>query len=153
PPVPRTDVRVRAWRTFTRPLPGTAQLIPDAYVEVEIPFGVRGWFVEVDRGTESRRTWRGKAERYLRYATSGAFTSATRLTQFGVLVIAPSERRVHSLRPIVAAVTAKLFWFAAFDVLTPEAFWSSSWWRPTGTDRQFLIPSNQRCGTAPTVGA
>ncbi len=153
PAVPRADMHVRTWRTFARPLPGTTKLIPDAYVEVEIPSGIRGWFVEVDRGTETRRTWRSKAERYLRYATSGAFASTTGLTQFGILVIAPSERRVHSLRPIVATVTTKLFWFAEDDVLTLDAFWSSSWWRPTGDDRQSLIPSNHPCGTAPTVGA
>lgn len=152
-PSPIRDVRVQTWRTFVRPLADITQLIPDAYIEMDTPIGTRTFFVELDRGTESRRTWRSKAERYLRYALSGAFQATGGVSQFGVLVIAPSARRVHSLRPTVARVTTKLFWFATFEALDADTLWTRIWWRPTGDERHALIPiPTSLCATAPVAG-
>jgi len=134
------NVRVTKWRAFTEPLSSTDRLIPDGYLELEGPIGRRAFFLEVDRGTESRRTWVTKTQAYLRFAMSGAFTTQFGRSQFGVLVIAPSARRVHSLRAAVTGVTTKLFWFASFEVLQAGMFWTPCWWRPTGTERHSLIP-------------
>jgi hypothetical protein len=151
PSVPEPGISVRTWRTFLTPPPGSAQLIPDAYIELETAAGVRAWFVEVDCGTETSRVWKKKAERYLAYAMTGAFTQSTGVSQFGVLVLAPSARRIRNIRSTVATVTSKLFWFAPFDVLTPQTFWSATWLRPVGDDQHSLVP--HLCATAPTVDA
>ena len=148
--IPVPGVRVRHWRNFTHPLSPAVRLIPDGYVELEGPSGTRAFFLEVDRGTESRRTWIGKAREYLRFAVSGAFTTQFGHGQFGVLVIAPSTRRVHSLRAAVAGVTTKLFWFGSFEVLRADTFWTPIWWRPSGTERHPLMPLP--CAIAPTAG-
>ena len=139
--IPLPGVRVTTWRSFTHPLSATVRLIPDGYVELEGPTGTRVFFLELDRGTESRRTWIAKTQAYLRFAVSGAFTTQFGHSQFGVLVIAPSARRVHSLRGAVAGITTKLFWFASFEVLRADTFWTPCWWRPTGTERHAFMPS------------
>jgi len=150
PSVP--GVRVRTWRTFQRPVMTATPLIPDAYVEVDTPSGGRGWFVELDRGTESRRTWAKKATQYVQYATSGAFARPDGPVQFGVLVIAPSLRRVHSLRPTLARTTTKLFWLASYGALEWPTFWRAIWWRPVGDAPHSLIPARP-CAIAPAADA
>ena len=149
--IPLPGVRVLQWRSFSHPVSSTVRLIPDGYVELDTPLGVRAWFLEMDRGTESRRTWLAKTHAYMRFAVSGAFTTQFGQGQFGVLVIAPSERRVHSLRTALAGVTKKLFWFASFEVLRADTFWTPLWWRPTGTERHPLILTTP-CVIAPTAG-
>jgi hypothetical protein len=152
-PHPHDKTQVQTWRTFAQPLPQSTGLVPDAYFELETAAGVRAWFVEIDRGTESQRVWKRKVERYVQFAMSEAFATFSSAGQFGVLVIAPSDRRVKSLRHSIARTTTKLFWLAAYHTLTPEGFWSASWWRPTGDSLHTLIPQDTSCATAPTVSA
>lgn len=108
--------------------------------------------MELDRGTESRRTWAKKAAQYVQYAVSGAFSQVDGPVQFGVLVVAPSIQRVHSLRPTLARTTTKLFWLATYEALKWPAFWREIWWRPVGDAPQSLIPA-RLCATAPTADA
>jgi hypothetical protein len=134
-------VTVEGWRTFAHPVATSVPLIPDAYVELQTQEMTRPYFLELDRGTETRRTWTTKAQQYVRLATSGGFHALFGHPQFGVLVVAPSRRRVDSLRATIARLTNKLFWFGTYDVLSPSTFWSASWSRPTNSPLQPLIPS------------
>ncbi len=96
-------------------------------------------FIEVDLGHESRAVWRAKVQAYLRHAVSGAFGERFGQTQFRVLVVADSERRIASLRAATAALTDKIFWFTTFDAVHREGFWSPIWQRPKNDARLPLI--------------
>jgi hypothetical protein len=87
-------------------------------------------FLEVDRGTEGQRIWKNKIEAYLRLAASGEFLKRFGQPRFRVLVIAPAERRLKSIRQSVVRLTEKIFWFAPFQSINTEGFWSAVWLRP-----------------------
>jgi len=53
-------------------------------------------------------------------------------------VLVNSERRLHSIRKAVAAVTEKLFWFATLES-TASNFFAPVWLRPTGDELKPLI--------------
>ena len=90
-------------------------LIPDGYVEFATPSGIDACVLEVDLGHESQTVWKGKAEHYLQLAVSGKYREHFGHERFRVLVVANSERRLHSIRKTVAAITQKIFWFATLD--------------------------------------
>jgi hypothetical protein len=138
-PIPVAGVRLQRWLIFHQAITPEIALIPDAYLELDTPQGPRAMFVEVDLGTESLRIWRRKTQAYLQCALSGAFTARFQQPQFGVLVIVPSERRRHTVRGVVAAMTTKIFWFATFEVLTGDAFWTASWVRPVDNQLKTLF--------------
>lgn len=138
PPVPYDRIRLVRWRTFAQPISSATRLKPDAYAEVETAEALRGVFLEVDRGTESLKVWRGKIKSYLAFAISGEFTRTFRHTQFRVAVLTVSRRRTASLRRMAANHTDKLFWFSELDT-SPDHFFGQSWSRPTGDVDQFLI--------------
>jgi hypothetical protein len=79
---------------------------------------------------------KGKVQAYLQYAVSGDFQSPS---QFRVLVIANSERRLDSIRKVIVSRTEKIFWLSTFDSINREGFWSSVWLRPLGDQRKPLI--------------
>ena len=80
-------------------------------------------FLEVDLGTEPKRTWKKKkTTAYLQLAISGEFQHLFHHTQFRVLVVASSERRLKSIRAVVAESTEKIFRFSAFEFINREGF-------------------------------
>jgi hypothetical protein len=119
------------WRTFAQPISISIPLIPDAFIETE----ARSFFIEVDLGTEQLPVWTRKASLYLKLATSGAFSEITAHSRFSVLVVASDESRTHALRRHVSKQTQKLFWFATFDNIMRQGFWSSLWLRSSGEIR------------------
>lgn len=138
-PIPVAGVRLQRWLTFHQPITSQLALIPDAYLELDTPQGLRAMFVEMDLGTESLRIWRRKTQAYLQLALSGAFTARFQQPQFRVLVVTPSERRVQTVRQAVCALTTKIFWFATFEVLTGDALWTASWRRPDGDQPKTIL--------------
>ena len=127
------------WQSFQQPLDATLPLIPDGYFEIASAQGVRSTFVEVDLGTEAAPVLARKASLYLQLATSGEFSKLFSRNQFRVLVVTTSERRLNSLRPAVAKLTDKIFWFGTLDMVTAERFWSPVWLRPTGNQPQSFL--------------
>lgn len=126
------------WQTFDGPIAPSVPLIPDGYLEIQDRDDLEGFFVEVDRATESLRIWRQKAERYLGLATSDDLPSNIRRSRFGVLVVAESERRLSGIRRTVATITDKLFWFTTLETIKREGFWSACWIRP-GSDEKLAL--------------
>jgi hypothetical protein len=126
------EVSFRRWRCFKKPITGDCHLIPDGYAELTTPAGIVAAFLEVDLGNERGSEWKEKSNQYLRLALSGEFERQFGLKQFRVLVLANSERRVHSLRKIIAAVTPKIFWFATLGAVTSQGVLAPVWYRPTG---------------------
>jgi hypothetical protein len=124
--------RLVGWRVFYAPLSEHSRLVPDGYFELNSPGGIPPMFLEVDLGHQSMRVWEQKVRQYLHLAVSGDFTRLFRKAQFRVLVITTSQRRLQTIRSVIAKQTDKLFWLSDFQTINRAGFWSSVWLRPTG---------------------
>lgn len=129
----------RRWIAFHEPVLPGLRLIPDGYAEWQTPLGVLGAFIEVDLGHEGLTIWKEKVRNYLQLALSGECERRFSLDHFRVLVIAPSERRLRSIRTAVVAATQKIFWFASQETIRAEGFFASVWLRPTGDELKPLL--------------
>jgi Replication-relaxation len=127
------------WRGFQTPLSATIPLIPDGYFEVGSAQGFRSLFVEVDLGTEAVPILARKASLYLQLAASGEFSQIFGRSQFRVLLITTSERRLQNIRAAIAKLTDKVFWLGTLDFITAEKFWNACWYRPTGDQMQTIL--------------
>ena len=138
-PISIPETTFGKWVSFYEPLESGTRLIPDGYFEILSPQKTLAAFLEVDLGHEGLSVWKKKVENYHRYAISGSFAKRFGQPQFRVLVVASSERRMHSLRKATSGLTDKLFWFATFDSIVRDGFWSSVWFRPNHDQRQCLL--------------
>jgi hypothetical protein len=136
--VPVTHIAFHRWSAFYETVVPELKLIPDGYAEFLTSAGRAAAFVEVDLGSESLTVWREKTRQYLQLALSGAFPRSFGQERFRVLVIAPSERRLESLRKTIAGMTEKIFRFATLDIARKE-FFSPVWLRPMGNERESLF--------------
>ena len=133
-PVPR--VRFVNWLAFHELLVANLSLIPDGYVEFAVSSGIDASFIEVDLGHEGLAVWKEKTRHYLQLALSGEYEKQFKQPRFRVLVLANSERRLHSIRAAIAGVTQKIFWFATLDAARGKKFFGPVWLRPTGETHQ-----------------
>ena len=129
-------VRFVNWLAFYEPLVAGLSLIPDGYVEFATPSGIDASFIEIDLGHEGLAVWKEKTRHYVQLALSGAYERQFRQPRFRVLVLANSERRLHSIRSTVAGVTQKIFWFATLDAVRGKKFFGPVWHRPIGEAKQ-----------------
>jgi hypothetical protein len=134
--IPVSRVRFVNWLAFHEPLVSELSLIPDGYVEFATPSGIDASFLEVDLGHEGLTVWKEKTRHYLQLALSGKFERQFLQSRFRVLVIANSERRLHSIRAAVAGITEKIFWFATLDQVREKKFFGHVWLRPIGESYQ-----------------
>jgi hypothetical protein len=137
--IPVPGVRFKRWRTFHEPIAKSVRLIPDGYAELATPTGVVAAFLEVDLGHERGPVWREKPKTYLQLALSGEFEREFGVSRFRVLVLADSERRMHSLRQRVAAITQKIFWFATLAAVHSQGLFAPVWYRSMGDAPTRLI--------------
>lgn len=137
-PLPN-GVRFVLWRSFYQPLTENSKVVPDGYFELAIPAGIRPMFLEVDLGHQSMKVWEQKTRQYLQFALSGDFPRLFRQSQFRVLVITTSQRRLKQIRAAVARQTDKIFRLADFQNINRAGLWSAVWLRPTGDEHLPLI--------------
>lgn len=137
-PIPVLGVAFHRWLSFFAPLASGLRLIPDGYVEFQTESGIVAAFVEVDLGHERGNVWNTKVENYLRFALTQIEGEALH-RPFRVLVLAPSDRRLSSIRKVVAAKTEKIFWFASLEAVRHQGIFAPVWLRPTADSRQELI--------------
>jgi hypothetical protein len=130
------QVRFVNWLAFHEPLVAGLSLIPDGYVEFTTPHGIDASFIEVDLGHEGLAVWKEKTKHYLQLALSGEYERQFKQSRFRVLVLANSERRLHSIRAAVRGVTEKIFWFATLDAARGKRFFAPVWLRPVGETKQ-----------------
>jgi hypothetical protein len=136
---PVSGVRFRCWLAFHEPITKNIRLIPDGYFELETRREILAAFLEVDLGHERGAVWEEKAKNYLQLAASGDFERRFGANRFRVLVLANSDRRLHSLRKKVGAVTQQIFWFATLGAVRDQGFFAPVWYRPTGDTPSHLI--------------
>jgi hypothetical protein len=135
-PLNRDEFSFQRWIAFHEPLIPGVRLIPDGYAEWQTPSGVLSAFFEIDLGHEGLAIWKEKVKNYLQLALSGESERRFGQGRFRILVIAPSERRVRSIRATVAATTQKIFWFASLEAIRADGFFAPVWLRPSGDERQ-----------------
>jgi hypothetical protein len=140
--IPILQVTFHRWLSFFEPAVPGIGLIPDGYVEFMTPSGIIAFFLEVDLGHESQTIWKGKVERYSEMAVTKKYQKQFGHEHFRVLVIANSERRLHSIRKTVAKTTAKLFRFATLASVS-NGFFAPVWYRTTENQPSTLIETKQ----------
>lgn len=138
-PIPIAGVTFVAWKSFERAVTEGLSLIPDGYFELAAPTGTVNAFLEVDLGHESLRIWKEKIRNYVQLATSGEYERRFGNTRFRVCVIAHSERRMRSIRGVVAPLTEKLFWLTSLDQIERNGFFGPIWFRPRGDQPKGFI--------------
>jgi hypothetical protein len=135
-------VAFERWVSFRQPVTPSLGLIPDGLVELRTASGIVSCFLEVDLGHESLSIWQRKAKNYLQLALSGDFRKQFGQAHFRVLVLVNSERRLHSIRKTLAAVTEKIIWLATIESAS-SSFFSSIWFRPVGDQPKPFFEINQ----------
>jgi hypothetical protein len=140
-PVP--GIRFMQWLAFYEPLAPGLPLIPDGYAEFATPSGIDAKFIEVDLGHESLAVWKEKVKNYLHLATSGEFAKRFKQSRFRVLILANSERRMHSLRVAVAKISQKIFRFTTLERAHRKDIFGPVWLRPVGDLYQPLFENPQ----------
>ncbi len=138
-PIPTSIISFGRWINFTAPLSTASRLIPDGYVEFQASKETKAMFLEVDQGTEGLSVWKRKIASYLSLAVSGEFQLLFSQPQFRVLIIVPSERRLSTIRKVIAKQTDKVFWLSTSEIINRESLWSPVWVRPKGDQRQSLF--------------
>jgi hypothetical protein len=131
-------VTFHRWLAFNEPVVPEINLIPDGYVEFATQSGIIGSFLEVDLGHESQSIWKGKAQHYLALALSGTYPKQFGNERFRVLVVANSDRRLHSIRKTVSEITQKIFRFATLGSVHKD-FFAPVWFRATEAQPTSLI--------------
>jgi hypothetical protein len=139
---PPQKVTFHQWAGFSQSITPNLSLIPDGYVEFKTDAGIRGCFLEVDLGHESLVVWKEKARHYVAFALSGAYKEQFGEERFRVLVIAPSDRRLQSIRMAVGEVTDKIFRFAMLASVRP-GFFEPIWCRPKDEIKKSLFENTQ----------
>jgi hypothetical protein len=136
---PAPGISFRRWETFFATIAPSLRLIPDGYVEFAVPSGTLACFLEVDLGHERGGVWKQKIANYLSFALGDPLEGQHLHRPFRVLVLAPSERRLSSIRKAVAARTQKIFWFATLEATHQNGFFAPIWLRPTSEMKYQLI--------------
>jgi hypothetical protein len=137
--IPIPETKLVRWLTFYEPLTRSIPLIPDGYAELQAPNGILAAFLEVDLGHERRAIWKAKARHYLQLALSGEYERLFGQRRFRVLVLAPTKRRIDSIRNAVTEITEKIFWFATIEAAERNGLFSPIWVRPKGETQEHLI--------------
>lgn len=137
--IPIPDVSFIRWLYFPQSLSAKTPLTPDGYFELRSPSGIQCLFCEVDRGTETLKTWDKKISLYLQLAVTGEFSLLFKQNRFRVLVAAPSERRLESIRRTVLKHTDKIFWLSTLDDINSRGLFAPIWLRPAGGQRTALL--------------
>jgi hypothetical protein len=127
------------WISSRQSLAPSIPLVPDGYLEVQTPTGIRANFIEIDLGTESSKAIAGKAEKYLQLAVTGKFHEIFKRSRFQVLLITTGPKRVSSLRQAVSKVTDKLFWFSTLNAVSERGLWEPIWQRPSSSEPISLL--------------
>lgn len=133
------QVRFKRWRALFNPLTKSIPLIPDGYMELETSKGVFCAFLEVDLGNERRLIWKAKVRNYIQLLLSGEYERLSGQSRFRVLVFAPTERRINSIRKVVSEDTEKLFRFATLEAAERDGLFAPIWLRPKGETQEHLI--------------
>ena len=110
-------------------------VMPDAYFVLRLGDRRASFFLEVDRGTETRRRWRHKVHAYRTYVQSGAYTREFGTRSLRVLVVTHGAQRLANLKEATEQEGgAAWFWFAPLGRLEPEGVLTEPSWQVAGQE-------------------
>jgi len=106
-----------------------AAVVPDAILRIVFPRNQQSlFFLEVDRGTMTKRRWQEKMAVYKAFQESPKLQERFKTHSFIVLTVAPSERRIASLAEATVALGGRRgFWYTTMDQLLPDLVLGKIW--------------------------
>lgn len=119
------------------------RITPDGIAWVRSKKARFAFCLEADRGTMTVGRVREKFERYQDVQRAGAMQKAFGAARFRVLVIAPTERRLASLKAAAESVRARNVWLACEADLAQNLVTDPMWARAGRTERFPLLKGEQ----------
>lgn len=121
-------------RTYSLEVP----IVPDAHFTIDMGEAGIGYFMlEVDRGSETTKTFQKKVLGYVEYIRNGGFERRYHHGAFRVLTVVdtPTPSRLETLLLTTERVPkiANRFWFCSFQDLKPETIIHQPLWTIAGT--------------------
>jgi hypothetical protein len=102
---------------------------PDGYFRIWYHGKAYGFFLELDRSTESLSRFKSKVQTYLEFTRLGYYRRRFGLNGFRVLVIAPTRERMKNLKQAVEQVTQEGFRFTTMDQIMGNKVLGHIWQR------------------------
>src|SRR5258708_3834862 len=125
-------VTVRGKSGKTREIP----IVPDSYFIVDTPRGRAHFFLELDRGTMTTKSFRSKIEGFLEYYASGAYERHYQTQSLTILTVTTTQKRLNNLKRVTeAAGGTDWFLFGVLDELTSDVVLTSPLWKPATQDK------------------
>ena len=130
--IPERDLRARQLRVKDPRSHRTLPFLPDAYFELHYATGrVQCCLLEVDLGTHSLARMRRKLRAFELFLAEGLFARTWQRSDFEVLLLASSERRLHHVtslaREAVPSERHDAYSFATVNILDPTRFADATW--------------------------
>ena len=100
---------------------------PDGFLRLKAGERLLPYFIEVDRGNASARTFSQKIDHYQSYRSSGLFQEMYGGDSFGVLVVTTGPKRLLHLKDITLERGGDFFLFTTMEELRVDGMLDSVW--------------------------
>ncbi len=107
----------------------TRRFRPDGYFRFWYQGRPYSFFLELDRSTMSLARFKRKVQTYLEFAQLGYYRRRFGVADFRVIVIAPTSKRLISLKEAVEQVTDKAFRFTTMNQVCEDKVMGQIWQR------------------------
>ena len=114
---------------------------PDGFLRLKTTSQPYAYFVEVDRGNASAKTFAQKVDHYRLYKQSGLFTEMYGDGSFSVLVVTTGEKRLTHLKDIVEELGCSYFTFTNQKALEGRGLLAPIWHATGVPSPTQLIPT------------
>lgn len=116
---------------------------PDGFLRLKTASQQYAYFVEVDRGNASAKTFAQKVDHYRLYKQSGLFSEMYGDGSFSVLVVTTGEKRLAHLKDIVEELGCSYFTFTNQKALEGRGLLAPIWHTTGVPSPTQLIPKEQ----------
>lgn len=100
---------------------------PDGYGRYLYQDKLYSFFLEMDRSTETNKSFQNKIRRYLDYKRSGRYSELFGVRFFKLLVVTTTKRRLANLKKATEEITNELVWFTTMEKIQQQGFWGTIW--------------------------
>jgi len=100
---------------------------PDGYGRYLYQQKLYSFFLEMDRATQSNKSFQNKVRVYLDYSRSGRYSEVFGVKFFRVLVVTTTGKRLTNLKNTTEEITHQLFWFTTLDQIKQGNIFESVW--------------------------
>lgn len=100
---------------------------PDGYGRYLYQDKLYSFFLEMDRSTQTNKTFQGKIKRYLNYKRSGRYSERFGVRSFKLLVVTTTQKRLANLKEATEEVTDKIVWFTTLKMMQSQGLFETIW--------------------------